>query len=202
MEWLDEGDVQLVAAPTRMRVAADAHARPSAAGADGHETASDTRIRVQPGAHARGLHFKNDADNAAHQRSCESTKTCPWCRYLAFQKKWGAHFRMLDEDKANGDPRLDRKQRAIATMSWLGKAHAADGEILLGCVACNALGAKALGNPLACFAAPAARLVAASCKPHVLLRHTRCKLHDQAVAKFLGVEGGASASSKPFLAKW
>lgn len=206
MDWLDNGDVDEPAATlTRMRVEADAHARPPvAAGGELVQKAAKgdtTRMRVQPRAHARELEFKSDADNTAHLRSCQSPKTCPWCHYLAFQKKWGMHFRMIDADKANAERRLDKKQRAISAMSWLGKAHGADGEVLLGCVACNALGVKALGNPLASFAVPAARLLQTSGKPHVLLRHTTCKLHVHAVAKFLGLEGGAPAFlQKPFVA--
>lgn len=205
MDWIvDDYMDEPAAMQTRMRVGVDAHARlPGAAGASGPESAKastrpesakeGTCMRVQPDAHARQLDFKSDADNATHEGSCESKKTCPWCNYLAFQKKWGAHFRMLDEDKANGERRLDKKQRAIAAMSWLGKAHAADGEVLLGCVACNAIGVKALGNPLASFAVPAARLLQGNCKPHVLLRHATCKLHIHAVSKFLGLGGGAPA---------
>jgi hypothetical protein len=188
----DDGGDQ---ATTRMRVKGDALARPVRA---------TTRMRVPPGALARReLAFKTDLEDQAHERSCTNKKTCPWCKYLTFRKKWGSHFRMLDADDKQRARSLDKKQRAVAGMSWLGKAHASDGEVMLGCLACHALGAKALGNPLGCYLVPANRLIQSAGKPHVLQRHASSKLHTHAVAKFLGLQGGALMSSpKCFLFFW
>jgi hypothetical protein len=199
MEWLDDlndggdhsgagGDEE---ATTRMRVKGDALARQE--GPPG-EVKAKVRMRATSGALARReLAFKTEVEDRAHQKSCTS-KACPWCKYLTFQTKWGSHFRMLETDGTQRSGSLDKKQRAIASMSWLGKAHAPDGEVMLGCVACHALGAKALGNPLGCYLVPAARLIQSGGKPHVLLRHTTAKLHTHAVAKFLGLQGSASCA--------
>lgn len=199
MEWLDDlnGDPAASGskddeATTRLRVQRDALARQEGT------PEVEAKVRSSSGALARGaLAFKTELEDRTHQRSCTS-KACPWCKYLTFQDKWGSHFLMLDTDGTQKARALDKKQRAIAKMSWLGKAHSPDGEIVLGCVACHALGTKALGNPLGCYLVPATRLIQCAGKPHVLLRHAGAKLHTHAVAKFVGLQG---ASCPKFVAR-